>query len=155
MVQLDFAITATWSPAVLPIPVSPDEMLLRYDFVLGDLLFKVGGTDLSTKCTPLLDVAAGLRLAIDRLAAGSAQVSFDFTEGGEIDFRADGRGCVCLSATYAEGQGCAMLTDLRVAVLDFVERVLDAAIEAYPDLAGNASLLRWYPSQRYGERRMH
>ena len=149
--QLDFAIARTWSPALTSIPGSPDEMLLRYDFLLGDLLLKVSGTDLSTASSsiPLLDVAAGLRSVVDRLAAGSSQVSFDFTEGGTIDFSADGHGRVCVSAFYAHGQGCATLTELRVAVLDFVERVLDAAFAIHPSLVGNESLPKWYPSQRF------
>lgn len=114
-------------------------------------MINVGGVDLSArrKWVPLLDAAACLRFVIDRLDVGATQMSFDFTESNErINFRSEAND-VCVSATYADREGRATLVELRMAVLDFVERVLDAAFTAYPDLQGNTSLPRWYPSLRF------
>ena len=77
-------------------------------------------------------------------------MSFDFTESSDtIDFRAVPGGRVCVSASYVDGEGCTTLIELRLAVLEFVERVLDSAIAAYPDLVKNPSLPTWYPSSRF------
>jgi hypothetical protein len=121
------------------------EMDLRYDFFLGDLVFRIDSLDVTTRWgwVPLIDAAMCLECVVNELSAGKQESIFEFTESEQtILFVVDETRRVCVTATYVSGQACVSLDVLRGAVESFTTRVFESAFRRYPELRRNRSLAR-------------
>jgi len=133
-------------------PLSADlrdlgESELQYDRFLGDIIFRVDGSDMSASWgwVPIIDFAACLSRIADALQPNVTE-SFEFTESEHrIDFTLR-EGTVEIHATYGGDSARVNSDELRRSAREFLKRVLDELSAAYPSLAGNAVIRRLYPN---------
>ena len=105
MIQIDFELSAAWSTVETRILIAADEAALRYDVLLGDLVFVVNEVDFSTRWgwIPLLDLAYCLKRIADNLVTGESCGYFEFTESEAwLQFKRQRDG-VEVAASYAAG----------------------------------------------------
>ena len=125
-----------------------DAMALRYDWLLGDVIIKVGSQDLSARWgwVPILDFAASLRRIGAELAQhDGADSEFEFTESdAKIQFRGRGKN-VLISATYAAGEGTVPLDEFFRAIGEFTERLVAEICREHPSLMQNEAFKRLLP----------
>jgi hypothetical protein len=123
------------------------EMDLRYDLFLGDLWLRVDGMDFSAPWNwiPILDAAVSFRRIVDDFEHGKDRAVFEFTESNhEIRFERERDQRICVTTTFADGEGRVTLSDLRSSVHTFFSRILEEAVIRCPDLKQNARFLDWY-----------
>lgn len=139
MVALDFQLDRGWNRGLATADLAAaDEMTLRYDLFLGDVVFRVDGSDFSMRggWVPVLDFALSLQAIVEALATQPKEL-FEFTESeAAIHFTRMGDQ-VRLEASYAQPSAEVRYVELRGAVERFLARVLDELIAAHPDLARN------------------
>ena len=122
-----------------------DETDLRYDFLLGDLVFEIGDADLSAPWgwVPILDMALALRDAVQTLASED-EVVLGFTENdATIRFVREG-GRIRAIASYGDDMVAPLvgLPALTNAVETFGRAVCATAVERAPAIAENEAFLR-------------
>jgi hypothetical protein len=140
MIVLDYELSSAWNRKTGEVDLrAADEMTLRYDCFLGDVVLVVGDLDLSA-CwgwVPVLDFALGLRSIAGALAADDEQV-FEFTESdATIEFRRKG-GAVEISSSYVDGAAEVAHVDLSLLAEQFLARVVEDLGRAHSELGDNA-----------------
>jgi len=101
---------------------SVNEALLRYDCFLGDIVFVVGGADLSTNWgwVPMLDFAISMRFVVDDLEE-SESAMFDFTDSDHtIEFAMVSRTLLQVRSSYASSVGTVPLGEFKIAASRFL-----------------------------------
>lgn len=137
---LDYEISEKRDPgATGPDLRSADEITLRYDCFLGDVVFRVGEADFSARWgwVPVLDFAMGLRAILSNLTEGHSQ-TFEFTESdARIGFKRQGPS-VDIEADYAPERAQVSYSDLSKEADQFLLRVIRDLERSHPELAENA-----------------
>jgi hypothetical protein len=146
MITLDYLLDTRWASRNASVDLAgADEMTLRYDVLLGDVIFIVNEADFSAKWgwVPIVDFAACLRYIVHELdERRSAEQIFEYTESdATICFKREGSE-VIISANYATGEARVPLNELKTSVDSFVERVNRELCERYPALTRNEALHR-------------
>jgi hypothetical protein len=140
VLALDYELSPTWNRKTGEVDLrAADEMTLRYDCFLGDVVLVVGDLDLSAKWgwVPVLDFALGLRSIASALSAEGEQV-FEFTESdATIEFHRKGS-AVEISSSYVDGAREIAHGDLSLRAEQFLARVVDEVGRTYPELVDNA-----------------
>lgn len=140
MIVLDYELSPAWNRKTGEVDLrGADEMTLRYDCFLGDVVLVVGELDLSARWgwVPVLDFALGLRSVAGDLAAAGEQV-FEFTESdATIEFRRKGA-AVEISSSYVDGAAEVAHVDFSLQAEQFLARVVEELGRAHPELADNA-----------------
>jgi hypothetical protein len=139
MMMLDYQLSPSWNRKAGEIDLrAADEMTLRYDCFLGDVLVVIGDVDLSARWgwVPVLDFGLGLRSIAGALAAEKVQ-TFEFTESdAALVFRRE-ESPIEVSANYAEGTAKVAFVEFSLQVERFVARLVDEFGQAHPELAEN------------------
>jgi len=143
MITLDYSLdaAATAAGGVAVDLATADEMKLRYDCFLGDVVFVVGAEDLSARWgwVPVLDFAVALDSIADSLVTDSV---FEFTESdATITFRRDGD-LVHIAGDYVPGTAAVPLEELRTATDTFLRKVVTDLTRLHPELARNPYVVR-------------
>lgn len=123
-----------------------DESDLHYDLFLGDIVFRVDGSDLNTRWgwVPVLDFAACIFRISEDLQPGACE-SFEFTESEHrIDFILNGE-IVEIRTTYGAPSVYVPHGELRVSAKQFLKRVIDDLGAKYTTLKHNPFIRRLYP----------
>ena len=150
MFQLDYRLSNAWSEKTLQADLATvDEMTLRYEVLLGDVICKAEDIDFSARWgwVPILDFAASVRQISEQLTTTDGiEANFDFTESNaEIFFKRRGN-LILISSTYASGEIQVALTEFGTAVADFVSRVGKELSRLYPSLIQNPWFRRMFPT---------
>jgi hypothetical protein len=135
MLTFDYVLDPAWDRAEVDLAAA-DEMVLRYDCFLGDVVFVVGEADFSARWgwVPILDFAVALDGIVDLLVG---EGRFEFTESdAAIDFRRDGD-VVQVSTNYMPGSAVVPLVELQAATDAFLRRVVADLTARHPELARN------------------
>jgi hypothetical protein len=139
MITLDYELSEDWNRRAAEIDLrSADEVTLRYDYFLGDVVFVVDRADFSARWgwVPVLDFALGLRAIAGGLVS-EAEESFEFTESdAAIEFRREGE-TVKIEAGYASAAAEVRHLEFTLHAERFVERVVADLSSRYTGLAIN------------------
>jgi hypothetical protein len=146
MITLDYLLDTRWASRNASVDLAgADEMTLRYDVLLGDVIFIVNEADFSAKWgwVPIVDFAACLRYIVHELhEKNSPEDKFVFTESdATICFKREGSE-VNVSTNYTTGEASVPLDELRTAIDSFAQRVNRELCEKYPALSRNEALRR-------------
>lgn len=140
MINLDYELSPSWNRRIGDVDLrAADEMTLRYECFLGDVVFVVQGADFSARWgwVPVLDFALSLRSIAGALVA-EPQQTFEFSESdATIHFRRES-GEVTLEASYARAVATVPLVELSLQVERFSARVIEKLEREHPGLADNA-----------------
>jgi hypothetical protein len=140
MIDLDFTISpsrkqeaAEWCMA--------SEGDLRYDAVLGSVIFRIDSVDLSARWgwIPLLDFALCLQQVALHLGSDESEAKFEFTESSDVIRFARTGSVIHVSCTYAVGVADVPLDAFRTAVVSFAHRLVCASEQAFPSLRRSAA----------------
>jgi hypothetical protein len=139
MITLDYELSPDWNRRTTKIDLrSADEMTLRYDCFLGDVVFVVDGADFSARWgwVPVLDFALGLRAIASGLVS-KAQELFEFTESDAvIEFRRQGD-LLRIEAGYASAAAELRRVEFSLHVERFVARLVADLAGRYRELGSN------------------
>lgn len=148
MIVFDYIIWSAPSPSADL--RSAGESDLHYDLFLGDITFRVAGSDMSTSWgwVPVIDFATCLHRIAEEMQPNQTE-SFEFTESEHrIEFELQ-NGEVEIRATYGTGSAAKVSRDeFRRSTREFLRRVLDELSAKYLSLAENATIRRLYPKSR-------
>jgi hypothetical protein len=149
MVTIDYKLSPSWNARMSEVALaSADEMELRYDLLLGDIVLKVDGHDFSAKWhwVPIVDFATSLgQLPKELLSDNAIESILDFTESdATLRFKREGE-VVIVSADYAPGEARVLLEEFNSAVDSFVRRVGRELCDQYPALRTNEAFRRFLP----------
>jgi hypothetical protein len=143
MIEIDYRLSPSWNRELSTKNLAEtDEMSLRYDTFLGDIIFIVNGADFSARWgwVPIVDFAACLLYAIKDLSTGNERTSFDFTESDdELIFELEA-GIVIITSTYNSGRASVLLSDLGEAVVEFSRKLASDLQELYPETSQNSTI---------------
>ena len=134
---LGYALDPSWNRND-PDPATADEIILRHNLFLGDLILTAGDTDLSARWgwIPLLDFAAALSHAATQLRS-SGRSWVDFTENEALlHLRMDGER-VLIIASYAEGTASPSCEAFFHAVSTMNSRLVSELETRYPSISAN------------------
>jgi hypothetical protein len=138
-ISLDYILSSSWATQGRQVDLrTADEMTLRYDCFLGDVIFTADGADFSARWgwVPILDFALSLRSVVSALTCDDP-ATLDFTESdAALYFRRAGA-TVGLSATWAPATARVPHADLLHAATEFLSRVLADLTGAHPELGDN------------------
>ncbi len=141
--HLDYCFDSAWNRAGNCADAdlsSADDLQLRYDLFLGDILLLAGGRDFSARWgwVPILDFAVALSLAIAELR-NSGHSWVDFTENDALlRLRSEGDRVV-ISATYAEGTATPTLNAFLQAIRAMNARLVSDLETSYPSLTRSSA----------------
>lgn len=139
MITLGYELSPSWNRRAGAVDLrAADEMTLRYDCFLGDVVFEVGGADLSARWgwVPVLDFALSLRAIAGGLVV-DAHETFEFTESdATIEFERQDEN-VRLDASYAPAGAEVSHVELSLQAERFLARVVDELRRSYPELSEN------------------
>ena len=143
MILLDYQLSPSWNAKSTEADLaSVDEMSLRYQVLLGDVVLKVNAHDFSARWgwIPVIDFAAALKHVVGELGEhGTVETTFDFTESDAVlRFKRAGDALV-ISSSFAPGEAHVPLKDFAAAVDAFARRVRQELSEQYPALRQNKS----------------
>jgi hypothetical protein len=144
MITLDYAIRNAPSESADLRHLGESE--LHYDQFLGDIIFRVNGSNMSASWgwIPIIDFAACLSRIAEELQPNQTE-SFEFTESEHrIDFTMR-EGLVEIRATYGGDAARVTPDELRQSTQEFLRRVLDDLCARNPSLAANPVVRRLYP----------
>jgi hypothetical protein len=146
MLTLDYELSPSWNVTTDQTDLtSAGEMELRYNVLLGDVVFKEGSHDFSARWgwVPIIDFAASLKtIAAELGERDGSEVTFEFTESdATLRFRRKGE-AVLISCSYQSGEARVPLHDFVKSTNDFTRRVARELCERYSTLARNASFSR-------------
>lgn len=113
-----------------------DEATLRYHCFPGDIVLRIGETDLGTDYgwVPVLDFAATLQSIAAALEESDHQV-FEFTESeATIEFSRE-NDVVRVKPSYADSAAEVPYAEFRQAADEFLARVLSDLTRTHPELA--------------------
>jgi hypothetical protein len=136
MIRLDYKFASAWNSKTHPADLAlADKGALRYDFLLGDVVFEVDGSDFSALWgwIPIIDFAASLRrISSEMTTSNSADAVFEFTESdATLRFqRTNNR--VMISASYVPCRAEAPIAEFVLAVEAFSRRLVDNIEQNYP-----------------------
>lgn len=137
MIKIDFQLSPSWNRDLKQTDLaSIDERRLRYDSLLGDVIFCIDNHDFSAPWgwVPILDFASSLKMIVDELHGSSTHAEFEFTESdSKIFFRLEGSR-VCVGCTYAPGTAEVELDCLTREVIAFRDRLRNTITTEYPAL---------------------
>lgn len=138
-IVLDFELSSEWDRRAQGVDLrAVDEMKLRYDCFLGNIVFKVDEVDFSTRWgwVPVFDFALSLRAIAGALVA-QAQQTFEFTESeATLDFvREDAR--VRIEASYVPAVAHVAHVELSLQAEHFLSRMVRELMRGRPELADN------------------
>lgn len=139
---LDYEISEKWDREATGLDLrAADELALRYECFLGDVVFEVGDADFSARWgwIPVLDFAMSLRAVAGNLIDQAGRTdTFEFTESdAEIRFRREGP-IVEIETSYVPVRAQVSPSDLSVQTERFLSRVIRDLNGRYPALAENA-----------------
>ncbi len=125
-----------------------DKAALRYDLLLGDIVFEVDGCDFSALWgwIPIIDFAASLRrISSEMTTSKRADAVFEFTESdATLQFqRTNNR--VIISASYVPCRAEVPIAEFALAVAAFSRRLVDSIEQKYPSLLQNKELRSLLP----------
>jgi hypothetical protein len=139
-IWLDYALSPSWNTG-RPDWATVDEMTLRYDLFLGDVVFRVDDKDFSARWdwVPVLDFALALRFSVQE-ADRVGTATLDFTESdAEIRLEAmDNQ--VRVSANYTPDVAQVGRGELAAAADGFMCRVVRELADAHPGLDRNPTV---------------
>lgn len=142
--RIDYHLSPSWNRPVGVDWAGVDELSLRYNFFLGDIIFIVYEVDMSARWgwIPILDFALSLDFIVGSLARSDESAEmFEFTESdSSIHFRRAGDRVV-IEASYVEGEAIASYAELRSESRRFFNRVLRDFVRAYPETLGNPFII--------------
>lgn len=141
MVRLEYSLTGQTDRPTSETLKLAEEIALRYDYFLGDVIFIAQGIDLSARWgwIPVLDFALGLEYVVDHLRGEGAAGPhlFEFTESdATISFERD-HDLVNIAASYSSQSAQVAYSDLRNASTSFLTQMIDDLVEGYPGLSEN------------------
>ena len=116
-----------------------DEIALRYDLFLGDIVFKGDNYDFSTNWgwVPIVDFMACMNLIVIELLKDVGTSHFEFTESdAKITFINDGS-MIRIECTYADGSCQVSLEEFARNVVMETRRLRRELLGACPTLSGN------------------
>lgn len=150
ILQLDYRLSDVWNDKTSQADLATvDEMTLRYELLLGDVILKAEDMDFSARWgwVPVLDFAASVRQIAEQLTESDGiEANFDFTESNaEIFFKRRGN-LILISTNYASGEVQISLTEFGAAIADFVSRVAKELSRLYPSLTQNIWFHRMFPT---------
>jgi len=149
VINLSYSLSGSWNERAEAVDwKTADETTLRYEAFLGDQILIVNGVDFSAKWgwVPLMDFAACLVRIVKGLEAGESELVFEFTESdAQLQFNRQGNN-VLITSNYNNGKATVRLDELKKAANLHAERVLNEAMNSYPALKANRSLMDWYPA---------
>ncbi|MFO1019703.1 MAG: hypothetical protein U0903_03280 [Planctomycetales bacterium] len=142
MLTLDYRLSPHKKSNLLGFDLSSvDEIALRYDLFLGDIIFQIDQCDLSAKWNwiPVVDFVAGLIAIGQSLNSGSQREVFEFTESDAcLTFVKNEFGELLISASYAACIAKLSLREFVEKVNDFAARFESELTSAYPALLHNS-----------------
>lgn len=140
MLKLDYSLSLSWNEPDASSLEDANELVLRYDCFLGDVIFLVSEIDMSARWgwVPVLDFALGLDAVVKALAPGEDnEAVFEFTESdATIRLRRVGE-AVEIEASYAPGSARVRYDDLRAIAKRFLARVVQDLLWQRPELHRN------------------
>ena len=143
--QLVLQLSADWNAKAATCDLATaDESALRYDILLGDLMFQVNGVDLSARWgwIPLLDLAYCLKDMSDQILTGEPGSAFEFTES-DAWLRLARRGAAIeISASYVPEKATANSRDLCGLLTSSAQDFFTRVAAQNPGLASNPSFQR-------------
>lgn len=148
MILFDYRLSEAWSAKErIEDLTAADELALRYQLLLGDIVLKIDVCDFSAKWEwiPIVDFIASLKHIISLLAKGDVNdATFEFTESNAaIHFKREGDD-ILITANYVPCKAYVPLEDLRTAVNAFARRVLEELCQKFPALRQNVSFRRLF-----------
>jgi hypothetical protein len=149
MIVLDYQLSPSWNAKTSETDLaSVDEMALRYQLLLGDVVLKANAHDFSANWgwIPVIDFAAALKHIVVELREDEVrETTFDFTESdATLRFKRAGN-ALLISSSYTLGEAQVPFKDFATAVDAFACRVGRELREQYPALRKNAALARFLP----------
>ncbi len=139
MITLGYELSPSWNRRAGAVDLRvADEMTLRYDCFLGDVVFEVDGADLGARWgwVPVLDFALSLRAIAGGLVV-DARETFEFTESdAAIEFERQAEN-VTLEASYAPARAVVSHVELSLQAERFLARVVNDLTRSYPELSDN------------------
>lgn len=144
MIRLDYKFAPAWSSKTQLTDLSVvDEAALRYDLLLGDIVFETDSCDFSAPWgwIPIIDFSVSLRQIIDDIAAHrSVGAVFEFTESDATLRFERTNDKLMISASYVHCVSEVPLDEF-VSAVDLLLRHLIRSIEqTYPSLLQNKKL---------------
>lgn len=153
MIVLDYKLSSPWNDkAKWPSDFSSvDEMALRYDLLLGDVVLKTDTCDFSAKWgwVPVVDFAVSLRQIVNVLSEhNNTEATFEFTESNAIIRFKQEEGTVRITANYVTCDAYVSFAQLQTTVKEFVDRIGCEFAQQYGSLNKNPSFLRLFCSTK-------
>jgi hypothetical protein len=146
MLVLNYVLSSTPTPQMTSGDLRlADEAKLRYDILLGDIIFTAEQCDFSMHWgwVPIIDFAACMIQAKnDLLACDGARSIVDFTESDDKVSFVRYSDEVVVSGSYVSCQANVTLEELSIAVDSFRDRLLEYISLNYPPLFENRELRR-------------
>lgn len=145
MIEIDYKLSSSW--AMKPSEISladADEMTLRYNAFLGDVVFKVGSIDFSTHWgwVPILDFAICILSVVEDLSTSREQSSIEFTESeAELTFQRI-HDLVLITSNYNSHQVSTGYKQLEDASIAFSIKVFSDFLRLNPEANQNAAIRR-------------
>ena len=143
MIDLDYTLSPSWKRSWEALDLAAaSETDLLYSALLGDISVKIDSNDFSAKWgwIPVVGFAASLRHIVGELAEGDGvETTFDFTESDAVLRFKRAKDGILVSASYAPGEACVLLTEFAAAVNSFSRRVARELSQQFPPLHENES----------------
>ena len=144
MITIDFLISPSWRSKHADDQLqSADGATLRYDVLLGDVIFRTDECDFSARWdwVPLIDFVASLRQMMDELIEkDNSKTVFDFTESdATLEFKRESS-TVIISPSYVKCHAIVPLVDLARAVDSVSRRLVETISREFPLLLLNKTL---------------
>jgi hypothetical protein len=154
MINLAYNLSTNWAKhSYLESLDEVDEMTLRYQVHLGDVIFVADGVDFSARWgwVPVLDFVACLNIVIKQLSEGETHCSLDFTKStAEIMFNRT-HDSILISSNYAPGQAIVQFEDLTRAAAELSRKVSEDIWSNYPELSKNSHLRKLGLDDRFSQ----
>ena len=151
MIRLDYKLSSNWNSRMREVDLAVvDEGALRYEILLGDIIFEVDNCDFSALWgwVPLIDFGASLREISSEIQAGkTGDETFEFTESeATLRFqRTNNR--VKISASYVPCLAEVPIAEFALVVDAFWRRLMSTIEKEYPSLFRNEELQRLIPKE--------
>jgi hypothetical protein len=141
MITFNYSISKSWDTNSHQINLSSaDEMTIRYNLFLGDIVMQIETCDFSTNWgwVPVLDFIISLNDIICELNKHSHfEIIFEFTESeANIKFERDGI-FLLVSASYVQGTSKVLFDDFSIELEVFTSRVIKDILNNFPESKNN------------------
>lgn len=140
VILIDCQLSPEWNTKNTRVDLSTaNEMALRYELLLGNIIFTVNDNDFSARWgwVPLVDFAASLKSIASHLQHQGSEEDFEFTESeARLHFKRQ-KEDVVISANYIPARATVDFQDFQAAARSFLQKLREELGKEYPQLCKN------------------